>query len=169
MTGALFAALAGALSFVVEATGPWQVAYFYATLFVLLTLGEQGSIQGRMTYLVNHASDHDRPAMVATNSTTGWIVGIGVAALLAMAGQFQDIRLPLVILIGTNIAAALYVSLMLDADTDQGLRRAIRPAAAAAAASITGQNSLSMADGSGRLHEPRSFIPAPRRRPATRT
>ncbi len=116
VAGALLAALAGALTFLVEATGPWQVPYFYAALFALLTLGEQGSIQGRMIYLVNHAPDRDRPAMVATSSTTGWIVGIGVAAILAMAGQLQDIRLPLVILITTNLAAALCVFLMLDAD-----------------------------------------------------
>lgn len=115
--GALLAALAGALTFLVEATGPWQVPYFYAALFALLTLGEQDSIQGRMTYLANRAPDHDRPAMVATSSTTGWIVGIGVAALLAMAGQHQDIRLPLVILIVFNLAAALCVSLMLGGDT----------------------------------------------------
>lgn len=116
VAGALLAALAGTLTFLVQATGPWQVPYFYAGLFVLLTLGEQGSIQGRMTYLANHASDRDRPAMVATSSTTGWIVGIGLAALLAMAGQFQDIRLPLVILIATNLAAALCVFLLLDPD-----------------------------------------------------
>lgn len=114
--GALLAALAGALTFLVQATGPWQVPYFYAALFILLTLGEQGSIQGRLTYLANRAPDHDRPALVATSSTAGWIVGIGVAALLAMAGQLQDIRLPLVILIVFNLAAALFVWVMLDAD-----------------------------------------------------
>ncbi len=114
--GALLAALAGGLTFLVDATGPGQVPYFYAGLFVLLTLGEQGSIQGRMTYLANHAPDHDRPAMVATSSTTGWIVGIGIAALLATAGQLHDIRLPLVILIATNLAAAVGTTFMLDAD-----------------------------------------------------
>lgn len=113
VAGALLAAFAGVLAFVVENLEHWQVPYFYAGLFVLLTLGEQGSIQGRMTFLVNQAPDHDRPILVATSNTSTWMVGIGVSALLAMAGQLHDIRTPLVVLIAVNLAAALYVSLAL--------------------------------------------------------
>lgn len=114
--GALVCALGGALTFFVQGVDHGDIPYYYAFLFVLLTLGEQGSIQGRLTYLANHAPDHDRPTLVATTSTTGWIVGIGVSALLAAAGSLSDIRTPLVILIVFNLAAALYVSRALEAD-----------------------------------------------------
>lgn len=113
VAGALLTATAGALTFVVEGLEHRQVPYFYAFLFVVLTLGEQGAIQGRMTDLVNHAPDEDRPILVATSNTSFWAVGIGVAALLATAGQLHDIRTPLVILIALNVAAALYVALAL--------------------------------------------------------
>ena len=87
--GALLAALARTMTFVFEATGPWQVPYFCAAFFILLTWDEEGSIQGRLTYLANRPPEHDRPALVATSSTAGWIAGIGVTALLAMAGNLQ--------------------------------------------------------------------------------
>jgi Na+/melibiose symporter-like transporter len=114
--GALLTAAAGALTFVVEALGHRPVPYFYGFLFVLLTLGEQGSIQGRMTYLVNKAPDHDRPILLATSNTSIWTVGIGMSALLATAGQLHDIRTPLVILIVVNLAAALYARLAIDSE-----------------------------------------------------
>ena len=116
VAGALLTAAAGALTFVVEALGHQPVPYLYGFLFVVLTLGEQGSIQGRTTYLVNRAPDHDRPILVATSNTSTWIVGIGMSALLATAGQLHDIRTPLVILIAVNLAAALYVSLALHSE-----------------------------------------------------
>ena len=116
VAGALLTAAAGALTFVVEALGHQPVPYLYGFLFVVLTLGEQGSVQGRTTYLVNRAPDHDRPIRVATSNTSTWIVGIGMSALLATAGQLHDIRTPLVILIAVNLAAALYVSLALHSE-----------------------------------------------------
>jgi MFS family permease len=116
IAGAMVCALGGALTFLVQGVDHGNIPYYYAFLFILLTLGEQGSIQGRLTYLDNRAPEHDRPILVATTSTAGWVVGIGVSAVLAAAGSLSDIRTPLVILIFFNLASALYVWRTLEPD-----------------------------------------------------
>jgi len=114
--GALVCSVGGALTFLVQGIDHGNIPYYYSILFILLTLGEQGSIQGRITYLANRAPDHERPVLVATTSTVGWIAGIAVSAALGAAGALHDIRTPLVVLIVFNLAASLYVSRALEAD-----------------------------------------------------
>jgi MFS family permease len=107
--GALLALLAGALTLVVEGFDLLGTPYFHAFVFALLTVGEQGAIQGHMVFMTNHAPAEDRPALIATSYATMRILGVGVALLLGAAGHLQDIRAPLVLLIIFNAAAALYV------------------------------------------------------------
>jgi MFS family permease len=107
--GALCALLAGALTLVIDAIEDWQIPYFHALVFTLLTLGEQGSIQGEMTYMVDHAPADDRPALIATGNALTWTLAIGVALLLGAAGHLHDIRTALVVLMAFNVGAMLYV------------------------------------------------------------
>ena len=107
--GALFALLAGALTFVIDAVEDWQIPYFHALVFTLLTLGEQGTIQGEMTYMIDHAPAKDRPTLIATGNALMWTLAIGVALLLGAAGHLHDIRTPLVVLMVFNAAAMVYV------------------------------------------------------------
>jgi MFS family permease len=113
--GALMALLAGALSLVVDAVEQWHIAYFHAFVFVLLTLGEQGVIQGQITYMADHAPPGDRPTLLGTTNAAMWTLGIGVALILGAAGHLHDILTPLVVLMVFNAAAALYVLLALRA------------------------------------------------------
>ena len=83
-------------------------------MFVLLTLGEQGVIQGQITYLADHAQPDDRPTMVGTTNAVMWTLGIGVALVLGAVGHLHHILTPLVLLMACNAAAALYVLLTLD-------------------------------------------------------
>jgi MFS family permease len=112
--GALLALLAGALSLAVDVVEQWHVAYFHSFVFVLLTLGEQGVIQGQITYLADHAPPDDRPTMVGTTNAVMWTLGIGVALVLGAVGHLHHILTPLVLLMACNAAAALYVLLALD-------------------------------------------------------
>ena len=107
-TGALFALLAGALTLVIDAIEHWQIAYFHAFAFVLLTLAEQGSVQGQITYMMDHAPAADRPTLIATANAAMRTLAIGVALALGAAGHLHDIRTPLVVLMAFNAAAALY-------------------------------------------------------------
>jgi hypothetical protein len=107
--GALCALLAGALTLVIDAIEDWQIPYFHALVFTLLTLGEQGTIQGEWTYMVDHAPADDRPALIATGNALTWTLAIGVGLLLGAAGHLHDIRTPLVVLMAFNAGAMLYV------------------------------------------------------------
>ncbi len=107
--GALCALVAGALTFVIDAVEDWQIPYFHALVFTLLTLGEQGSIQGQTTYMIDHAQAADRPVLIATGNALTWTLAIGVALLLGAAGHLHDIRTPLALLMAFNVAAMLYV------------------------------------------------------------
>ena len=106
--GALFALVAGVLTLLIDAIEDWQIAYFHAFVFVLLTLAEQGSVQGQINYLIDHASATDRPTLIATGNAFMRILGIGVALVLGAAGHLHDIRTPLVVLMVFNVAAAVY-------------------------------------------------------------
>lgn len=106
--GALFALVAGALTLVIDAIEQWQIIYFHAFVFVLLTLAEQGSIQGQITYMMDHAPADDRPSLIAIANASMRVLGIGVGLALGAAGHLHDIRAPLVILMAFNAAAALY-------------------------------------------------------------
>ena len=107
--GAQCALIAGALTFLIDAVEDWQIPYFHALVFTLLTLGEQGTIQGETTYMVDHAPAEDRPTLIATGNALMWTLAIGIALLLGAAGHLHDIRTPLVVLMAFNAAAMIYV------------------------------------------------------------
>ena len=111
--GALMALLAGALSLIVDVVEQWQIPYFHAFVFVLLTLGEQGVIQGQITYMADHAPPDERPVLIGTTNAAMWTLGIGIALALGAAGHLHHILAPLVVLMTFNAAAALYVLLAL--------------------------------------------------------
>jgi hypothetical protein len=107
--GAQCALIAGALTLFIDAVEDWQIPYFHALVFTLLTLGEQGTIQGETTYMVDHAPAEDRPTQIATGNALMWTLAIGIALLLGAAGHLHDIRTPLVALMAFNAAAIIYV------------------------------------------------------------
>ena len=107
--GAQCALIAGALTFVIDAVEGWRIPYFHALVFTLLTLGEQGTIQGETTYMVDRAPAEDRPTLIATGNALMWTLAIGVALLLGAAGHLNDIRTPLVLLMAFNAVAMIYV------------------------------------------------------------
>lgn len=107
--GAQCALIAGMLTFVIDAVEDWQIPYFHALVFTLLTVGEQGTIQGASTYMLDHAPAEDRPTLIATGNALTWTLAIAVALVLGAAGHLHDIRTPLVLLMAFNTAAMLYV------------------------------------------------------------
>ncbi len=106
--GALFALIAGVLTLVINSIEHLQITYFHAFVFVLLTLAEQGSVQGQITYMMDHAPAADRPTLIATANASMRALGIGVALVLGAVGHLHDIRTPLVVLMVFNAAAAIY-------------------------------------------------------------
>ncbi len=112
--GALLALLAGALTLAVDAVEQWQIAYFHAFVFALLTLGEQGVIQGQITYMADHAPADDRPTLIGTSNSMMWTLGMGVALVLGAVGHLHHILTPLVVLMAFNAMAAIYALVALD-------------------------------------------------------
>ena len=112
--GAVLALLAGALALVIDVVEQWHIAYFHAFVFVLLTLGEQGVIQGQITYMADHAPPDDRPTLIGTTNAVMWTLGIVVALVLGAAGHLHHILTPLVVLMAFNAAARALRALALD-------------------------------------------------------
>ncbi len=106
--GAAVALVAGVLTLVIDGIEDLQIPYFHGIVFVLLTIAEQGAIQGQITYMMDHAPAADRPILIATANASMRTVGIAVALVLGAAGHLHDIRTPLVVLMAFNAAAALY-------------------------------------------------------------
>jgi hypothetical protein len=105
----LLAALSGVLVLVMDALGMPGGPFVHGLLFLPLSLAAEGSYEGRTRMLLARATPQDRPALLALSSALLAVAAVGSALVLGLAGHLHDIRTPLVILIGLNLASALYV------------------------------------------------------------
>jgi len=108
MAASLLAAGAGSLVLIMGQIGDPGMPFSHALLFVPLSLARQGVIQARLRRLSVKAPAAERPTMIAFNNALLAFAGICAALVLGAAGDLQDIRAPLVLLIAANIATAIY-------------------------------------------------------------
>jgi len=80
----------------------------YAIVFVLVSLGTQGVKNGRTLYLLDAASDEDRPFCIAVANLIVGMVAIAFGALLGALASFKGVAWPISALIVLNIVAAVY-------------------------------------------------------------
>ena len=80
----------------------------YAIVFVLVSLGTQGVKNGRTLYLLDAASDEDRPFCIAVANLIIGMVAIAFGALLGALASFKGVAWPILVPIVLNVLAAVY-------------------------------------------------------------
>lgn len=98
----------GLLAMAIELGFASQGIFLYAIVFVLVSLGAQGVKNGRTLYLINMASDEERPFCIAVANTTVGTVAIVFGALLGALASFKGVGWPIGALVVLNVLAVLY-------------------------------------------------------------
>lgn len=80
----------------------------YAIVFVLVSLGAQGVKNGRTLYLLDAASDEERPFCIAVANLIIGMVAVTFGALLGALASFKGVAWPIFALIVLNVLAAAY-------------------------------------------------------------
>ncbi len=80
----------------------------HAGVFLLLAFATQGVVVSRTVYLVNAASDAQRPYCVSLSNLAGGVVGLGLAFVLGGITQIQGAIAALLVMIPLNVVAAIY-------------------------------------------------------------
>lgn len=81
---------------------PWQTAYLYGLIFLVIGFARSGVRLGRKTYLVDAAPEADRPLYVALSNTIGGLLTLAGGSFGLIAGAFG-----LRVLIGLFVILAL--------------------------------------------------------------
>ena len=81
----------------------------YAVIFVLLAVAAQGVSSARTVYLVDSATDAERPYCVAVSNAAVGLAGLGMAFAVGSISEVCGVIWGLLIMAGLNIAAAVYV------------------------------------------------------------
>jgi len=85
-----------------------QNIFCYAIVFVLVSLGTQGTKNGRTLYLLGMTTDEERPFCIAVANVTIGMVAIVFGALLGALASLKGVAWVILVLIILNILAALY-------------------------------------------------------------
>jgi MFS family permease len=100
--------LGGLLAMAIELRFASQSILWYAIVFVLVSLGTQGVKNGRTLYLLESASDDERPFCIAVSNLIIGIVAIAFGGLLGALASFKGVAWPILALIVLNVLAAVY-------------------------------------------------------------
>jgi MFS transporter len=100
--------LGGLMAIAIEFKLISQSILCYAVVFALVSLGAQGVKNGRTLYLLDMATDEERPYCIAVANVTIGIVAIGFGALLGALAGFKGVGWPIFALVVLNVLAALY-------------------------------------------------------------
>jgi len=106
--GAGLTCIGGLLAMAIELRLMSQSILCYAVVFVLVSLGTQGIKNGRTLYLLEAATDEERPFCIAVANVTIGMVAIAFGALLGALASFKGVAWPILALIVLNILAAGY-------------------------------------------------------------
>jgi hypothetical protein len=100
--------IGGVLAIAIELGLASQSILCYAAVFVLVSLGTQGVKNGRTLYLLEAASDDERPFCIAVGNLVIGVVAVAFGALLGALASFKGVAWPISALIVLNIVAAVY-------------------------------------------------------------
>ncbi len=98
----------GLLAMAIELRLVPQNIFCYAIVFVLVSLGAQGTKNGRTLYLLGMTTDEERPFCIAVANVTIGIVAIAFGALLGALASLKGVSWVILALIVLNIFAAVY-------------------------------------------------------------
>lgn len=108
LLAATLTCIGGLLAIAIEQRLVPQNILCYAIVFVLVSLGAQGTKNGRTLYLLGMATDEERPFCIAVANVTIGMVAIAFGALLGALASLKGVSWVILALIVLNILAALY-------------------------------------------------------------
>jgi MFS family permease len=100
--------IGGLLAMAIELRLVPQNIFCYAIVFVLVSLGAQGTKNGRTLYLLGMTTDEERPFCIAVANATIGMVAIVFGALLGALASLKGVSWVILALIVLNIFAAVY-------------------------------------------------------------
>lgn len=100
--------IGGLLAMAIELGFMSQSIFCYAIVFVLVSLGTQGIKNARTLYLLEAATDHERPFCIAVANVTIGMVAIAFGALLGALASFEGVAWVIFALVVLNVVAAVY-------------------------------------------------------------
>ncbi|MGD9502138.1 MAG: hypothetical protein AB7V40_06590, partial [Methyloceanibacter sp.] len=112
--------IGGVLAVAIELSLLPQNVFCYAIVFVLVSLGAQGTKNGRTLYLLGMATDAERPFCIAVANVTIGLVAIAFGALLGVLASLQGVVWVILALILLNVLAAFYTSRLRAAPAGSG-------------------------------------------------
>lgn len=107
--------IGGLLAIAIELGFMAQSILCYAVVFVLVSLGAQGTKNGRTLYLLEAASDAERPYCIAVANVTIGLAAIAFGALLGALAGYKGVAWVIAVLVVLNVLAALYTLRLRDA------------------------------------------------------
>ena len=105
---AILASFAALAAIGIEQWGQMEHVLFYAVVFFLISIADQGISATRKIYLANICSSEERAYYIAISDTLIGGVGLVFAFLLGVVAHLQHAIWPILILGGLNIMAAFY-------------------------------------------------------------
>ena len=102
------AAILAAFAIGIEQWGQMEHVLFYAVVFFLISIADQGISTTRKIYLATICSSEERAYYIAISDTLIGGLGIAFAFLLGVVAHLQHAIWPILILGGLNIMAAFY-------------------------------------------------------------
>jgi len=100
--------IGGVLAIAIELQLMSQSILCYAIVFVLVSLGTQGVKNGRTLYLLEAASDKERPFCIAVANLIIGMVAMVFGALLGVLASLKGVAWPIFALMVLNVLAAIY-------------------------------------------------------------
>jgi hypothetical protein len=105
----MLATAAGLLVIAVEAFDPLRHPIAHGIAFLLVVMAGEGGANARRVYLIQLASEQERPLLIAMSDTVRSLVGLAAGAGLGAVAHYQHVALTIVILVMTHLLAALVV------------------------------------------------------------
>jgi hypothetical protein len=100
--------IGGLLAMAIELRLVRQNIFCYAIVFVLVSLGAQGTKNGRTLYLLGMTTDEERPFCIAVANVTIGMVAIAFGALLGALASLKGVSWVILALVILNVLAAIY-------------------------------------------------------------
>jgi len=104
----LTACAAGATAIAIEMIPEARSQLLHGVVFFLISLAAEGTSNARTLYLVNHASDSERPYFLAVSSVVTGMTGTAFAFIFGTLAHLQNAIWPVWCLVALNVIAAVY-------------------------------------------------------------
>lgn len=106
----LFACLAAIAALILQYDATLRMPLTHSAVFFLLSIAVQGVTVGRTVYLVNAASEADRPYCITISNLAAGLLGLVLAFVLGSISQIQGAVAALAVMVPVTLVAAMFAA-----------------------------------------------------------